>query len=188
MKVKNLNKSSLNTQRNIKGAFAILMAQKKELSSITVTDLVKIADITRSSFYNHYENIYDVAKDIQDDALSLVDFDEVDIDSPESIKRYLDKVITHLKENEEIYKLILSSPDPLIFIDKLNKLIYEKLDHIFPTKDKDKELKITFFTEGCINLFVKYFRGNLNKSLDEIGTYINTITEAFLIEYFKKKA
>ena len=186
MKVKNKNISAINTEKNIKEAFAILMAKKKELSAITVTDLVKIAGITRSSFYTHYDNIYEVAKSIQDDTLSLIDFDEIDIDNPEKIKHYLEKVVNYLKENEEIYKLILSSRDPLVFVDRLNKMIYEKIDNIIVTKDKNKELKITFFTEGCINLFVKYFRGGLSKSLDEIGEYIDATAEGFLQEYFKK--
>ena len=185
MKVKNKNISSINTQRNIKEAFAILMSKKKELSSITVTDLVKIAGITRSAFYTHYENIYEVAKEIQDDTLKLIDFDEIDIDNPEKIKKYLEKVITYLRYNEEIYRLILSSRDPLVFIDKLNKMIYEKIDNIIITTDKEKELKIAFFTEGCVNLFVKYFRGGISNSLDEIGQYINTVAEGFLQEYFK---
>ena len=88
MKVKNKNISSINTQKNIKEAFAILMSKKKELSAITVTELVKIAGITRSSFYTHYDNIYDVAKEIQDDTLKLIDFNEDDIDNPENIKKY----------------------------------------------------------------------------------------------------
>lgn len=187
MKVKNKNISSINTQRNIKEAFAILMERKKELSAITVTELVKIAGITRSAFYTHYDNIYDVAKEIQDEALNLIDFDEIDIDNPENIKKYLEKVVTHLKENEDIYKMVLSSRDPLVFIDKLNKMIYESIDNLFKTSDKDKELIITFFTEGCINIFVKYFRGGLNKSLDEIGDYVNTLAEKFLLDYFKKQ-
>lgn len=186
MKVKNKNISSLNTQRNIKEAFAILMNKKKELSAITVTELVKIAGITRSAFYTHYDNIYDVAKEIQDDTLQLIDFDEIDIDNPDNIKKYLEKVVSYLKDNEEIYKLIFASRDPLVFVDRLNKMIYERIDNLFTTNDKSKELNITFFTEGCVNLFVKYFRGGLNKSLDEIGEYINSIAEAFLLEYLKK--
>ncbi len=182
MKVKNKNISSINTQKNIKEAFAILMSKKKELSAITVTDLVKIAGITRSAFYTHYDNIYDVAKEIQDDTLKLIDFNEDDVDNPENIKKYLNKVIDYLKNNEEIYKLLASSKEPLIFIDRLNKMIYEKIIRLENIKGKDIELKIAFFTDGCVSLFLKYFRGKLNKSLDEIGEYINTVIEDYLLK------
>ena len=37
------------------------MIEKNELSNMSVTELVKLADITRSTFYTHYDSIYDVA-------------------------------------------------------------------------------------------------------------------------------
>ena len=72
MKVKNLNASSKKTKNLIKETFAILMNEKKELNNITVTELVNKANITRSTFYTHYDNIYDVAKDFQNETLELL--------------------------------------------------------------------------------------------------------------------
>ena len=72
MKVKNLNSSSRKTKQLIKENFAVLMNEKKELHAITVTELVKRAGITRSSFYTHYSSIYDVVKDIQDETLVVL--------------------------------------------------------------------------------------------------------------------
>ena len=182
MKVKNINTSSISTQKNIKEAFAILMSQKKELSMITVTELVKKAGITRSSFYTHYDNIYDVAKEIQDDTLKLIDFDEDDIESPETIKKYLNKVINYLKNNEEMYRLISSSKEVLIFAQKLSKVIYNKIIELEIIKPENKELKVSFFTCGCVCLFIKYFRGKMNESLDEIGDYIDHVIAEYLLK------
>ena len=182
MKVKNINTSSISTQKNIKEAFAILMSQKKELSMITVTELVKKAGITRSSFYTHYDNIYDVAKEIQDDTLKLIDFDEDDIESPETIKKYLNKVINYLKNNEEMYRLISASKEVLIFAQKLSKVIYNKIIKLEIIKPENKELKVSFFTDGCVSLFIKYFKGKMNESLDEIGDYIDHVIEEYLLK------
>ena len=65
MKVQGLNSSSKKTRNLIKTTFAELMQEKKELNKITVTELVKRADITRSTFYTHYDDIYEVAKDYE---------------------------------------------------------------------------------------------------------------------------
>lgn len=65
MKVQFLNSSSLKTRELIKKAFAELLNEKKHLDKVTVTELVKKANITRSTFYTHYDNIYDVAQDYQ---------------------------------------------------------------------------------------------------------------------------
>ena len=47
MKVKNKNRSSIKTRQKIREAFAELLKEKNELSNMTVTELVKLADITR---------------------------------------------------------------------------------------------------------------------------------------------
>ena len=63
MKVQCLNSSSIKTRNLIKKTFAELINEKKQLNKITVTELVKRAQLTRSTFYTHYDNIYEVAKD-----------------------------------------------------------------------------------------------------------------------------
>ena len=63
VKVKVINSSSKKTREAIKKAFAEEIEIKKELKKVTITELVKKAGITRGTFYTHYDNIYDVAKD-----------------------------------------------------------------------------------------------------------------------------
>ena len=103
MKVKNKNRSSIKTRQKIREAFAELLKEKNELSNMTVTELVKLADITRSTFYTHYDSIYDVAKDLQDETLELISIYDKDIRSINDLDKYIDRVIKNLKDNEDMY-------------------------------------------------------------------------------------
>ena len=69
MKVQNKNHSSLKTKMKIQESFAMLLQEKNEIKNISVTELSKRADITRSAFYTHYSSIYDVAKELEEEAL-----------------------------------------------------------------------------------------------------------------------
>ena len=71
MKVKGVNSSSLKTKEKIRHAFAELLSEKKSLNKLTVTDLVTKADITRSAFYTHYDNLYEIAKELQEESLAI---------------------------------------------------------------------------------------------------------------------
>ena len=62
MKVQNLNKSSQKTRKLIKSVFAEMLSEKRELGKITVSELLKRADINRGTFYSHYDDIYAVAE------------------------------------------------------------------------------------------------------------------------------
>lgn len=178
MKVKNLNSSSRKTKKIIKETFAELMQEKKELSNITVTELVKRADITRSSFYTHYDNIYEVAGDIQNETLEVLIKNTEELNTLEDFYHCLDEITKYLKENENIYSMILSSNEVLLFADRLVKLLDKKLDATFDNKINN--LTITFYTYGCINLVIKYFRKEVDCSLDEINQFMkDLVTKLF---------
>ena len=95
---------------------------------------------------------------------------------------YFDNIFKYLKENENTYKMILSSNDPLLFTDKLTKLIKSKLyNHLKIYNKKDLNLSITFFIDGCIILIIKHFRGEIDNSLDEINEYMKKMFKVILI-------
>ncbi|MCH5167000.1 MAG: TetR/AcrR family transcriptional regulator C-terminal domain-containing protein [Erysipelotrichales bacterium] len=179
IKVKNLNSSSRKTKKVIKEAFAELMHEKRELANISVTELSKRADITRSAFYTHYDSIYEVAQDIQNETLSVLTSNINDIHNLEDFNNYIDQIIEYLKGNETIYSLLLTSDEPLLFANHLNILINKSI-HQFLESNNQKEyiMKLTFYVDGCTNLVIKYFRQEINYSLDEISI--------FLKEMFKK--
>lgn len=63
-RVKDANKSSLNTKAKIKEAFFKLLYERKTASKITVKELCQEAGIQRSTFYIHYKDIYDIEDSI----------------------------------------------------------------------------------------------------------------------------
>ncbi len=175
MKVKNLNASSRKTKKAIKEAFAVLMYEKKTLSNITVKELVSIAGITRSSFYTHYDNIYEVAGDIQTETMEILQKNIEDLKSTKDFDHALDAITDYLKENEYIYSMILSSPEAIMYADHIVKLLRKKLDISFGKTRH--ELDLILYTHGCANLYIKHFRGETNYSLDEINAYLKNLAK-----------
>lgn len=131
MKVQCLNSSSIKTRNLIKKAFAQLINEKKSLNKLTVTELVHKAEITRSTFYTHYDNLYEVAQEYQLETIELLCNKELKLYSRTDILEYFDNIFLCLKENEDTYKLLLTADDSLRFLDKLknfaNKKIYDAL-------------------------------------------------------------
>ena len=170
MKVQCLNSSSIKTRNRIKKAFAELINEKKELNKITVTELVKRADITRSTFYTHYDDIYEVAHDYQLQTIELLCSDDLKLYTKQDIENYFVNIIQCLKDNEETYKLLLSAKESLLFLEKLKNIasdkIYDALKNIYP--GKYLELNISFLMNGILMEILKYFRNESKYSLDEL--------------------
>ena len=172
MKVKRINKSSKHTNQIIKETFAELMSEKKELTKIKVTELVERAGITRSSFYTHYDSINDVASEIQEETLEVLMKDTENITDLQDADKYLDEITNYLKEHDAFYSLLLSSDEPLYFTNNLNKIVSKKLyDALSKNNIKNLELNVHFFTNGCMDILIKYYRKEISSSLDDISAF-----------------
>lgn len=171
MKVQCANASSVKTRKLIKKAFAEVINEKKSFSKVTVTEIVKIAGITRSTFYTHYDDIYDVAKDYQMETIQLLVSDDLVLRSKDDIERYFFIFLQCLKKNESTYKMLLSADESLYFLQRMKNIaidkLYPALKNIYP-EDKYLKLKISFFMDGIIDELLQYFRDSSEYSLDEI--------------------
>ncbi len=183
MKVKVANSSSRKTRNKIKSSFAQLLKEKRKIKNITINELVEKAEITRGAFYTHYDNIYEVAREFQDEFLDVLFSEFNQIKTYDDIKKYLSIIFKHLEDNEELYKMMLSSDEALLFTNKLNKIMKKNLSEFLCSKNiKDKDLSINFFVDGTINLFIKYFRNEINVSLSELYIYIINIFKVIFKE------
>ena len=65
MKVRNLNNSSVKTRRLIKNTFIKMLDEKREIGKIGVSELAARAEISRATFYAHFDDIYGVAEEFE---------------------------------------------------------------------------------------------------------------------------
>ena len=105
-------------------------------------------------------------------------------DDVEEINTYLHRIFEFLSEHEDLYSQLLSSDMPLHFISNLNAHIRKTMQELLAEHNIEKpmlELDIAFFTDGASYMLLKYFRGEISLSLDEIEWYLKQrITEMFL--------
>ncbi len=175
-------RNSIRTKKMIREAFADLVSRKQDISKITVKELVEKADISKSTFYCHYQDIYAVTEEFEQEILSLLNetLDSYTKDHQEEFAPYIKKIIQHLKDNEKLYKKIFISDLPSKFITQLKNICNERInkDVHLDALSKDPDVRfgeIDFLTNGIIHLFVDYFKGDINISLDEIGELCNKL-------------
>lgn len=57
------------TKKWIRRAFIELISEKKTIDKITVNELAERADITKTTFYYHYDDIYAVAEEFENELI-----------------------------------------------------------------------------------------------------------------------
>ncbi|MBQ8519763.1 MAG: TetR/AcrR family transcriptional regulator C-terminal domain-containing protein [Agathobacter sp.] len=166
-------RSALRSKKLITDALVALL-DEKTLDKITVTDIVKKADINRGTFYAHYNNVSDVVTSIFAEAYNIItnsihefhDYSDFDMGI---MLRELQVV---MEKDFEFYKKIFSSD--------INMKIYEQISNVLISYVYDHESDISnishadfvfytsFYSGGIIKLYRDWFIGELPMTFDEL--------------------
>ena len=180
-------RNSIRTKKMIREAFAEMIGEKKMLASISVSELAERADIAKSTFYNHYDDVYAVAEEMMREMMEKLNgiLDEMETDERPDYRLYVKKIFDFLKENEDIYKKLSVSPDAVYFIDKvksvLSKRAFNNVNAPFLSKNKSvRSVQISFVAHACVDTMVDYFRGNVQMSFDQISKTVMSMLDRML--------
>lgn len=184
-------KSAIRSRRLILQAFIQLM-KEKELEKITVTDIIKLADINRGTFYAHYQDTRAVIEQIENDIISkmlgfLKEFQYKSFfHNPLPL---LLKIARCLEEDLDFYRILINSSGAERFLIKLKKIFvtYMENDSDIPSEQKKSAefyVRTNFFAGGIINLYQIWFRRETDLSLNDMSLEMSKfIAENFSQEY-----
>lgn len=169
MNIKN-NKKKKQSQEKIEKVF-IELIQKREINEITVSDICKKANINRTTFYNNYIDIYDLADKIKDklfqDVLSLY---QEETNQKKHSYDFL-KLFNHIKENQLFYKTYFK----LNYennSDALQGMIdYSEFEKYYKNK-KHINYHVTFFKYGLNAVIKRWLHYGCKESPEEIRDII----------------
>lgn len=185
MKAQNINNSSKKTRRLIKKVFAEMLSEKKELGKISVSELCKRADISRGAFYSHYDDIYGVAEDYENELIDAF-FNSAKLFELQNITNLIDSVFEFIRQNDENYRLLCRSNDFIFAAKKLTTIASDKLVELCRNDSRIKEhtyieLDVQIFLEGILCEYVKYCRGYSQKTLDDLYEYTKFWVNRFVL-------
>ncbi len=175
MKARELNNSSRKTKKLIKKVFAEMLSEKKNLSNISVSELCNRAELSRGAFYSHYDDIYGVAEEYENELIDAF-FDKARLISAQSIMQFVDSIFEYIRQNDENYRLLCKSNESIFAAKKLTSIASEKLIELCNNDDNLKnrnyiEMEIRIFMEGLFCEYMKYCREYSTTTLDDLYAY-----------------
>ncbi len=168
-------RSAIRSRKMIRQAFYEIL-KEKSFEKITVTDIVKRADVNRSTFYAHYPDVMGVVEEIQEEIIEYTQhfMENVDFkDFYENPKPYLQSIVNLVAENNELYRLLMTSA---MATKQLDQLKYILIDRTIATLDvengfKDRfelEFATRFFMGGIVEVYTQWMNGVIDCSLDDL--------------------
>lgn len=141
------------TKKLLRQALTRLM-QQKDFQSITVTDVVREADINRGTFYAHYRDVYDLREKIE--AEMIEDFRELIADlhpsGTSNLQPVLARAVDYLEENREIVRALVRGTGVEGFGRKMITVLEECHLEMRPFRSVEDAYAARFLATGIVGM------------------------------------
>lgn len=177
-----------NTARKMNMALISLL-KKKKFEYITVSELCKAAEVNRSTFYLHYENLYELngetARFLLDRFLSYfsdgdekVNIDFLHCDESKLIfvcEEYLMPYLEFFRENREVLLTALSNIDSFGFdrvYEKMFDNVFDPILERFHYPAEDRKYVMAYYLNGINAVITEWLRNECKCPTEKIAKII----------------
>ena len=164
-------KNAIRSRKLLREALISLLS-KKQISDISVTEIVELAGINRGTFYNHYNNPLDILDEIREELTEKLSLVLSTISKNSNIDELLDKINEYFLENEEDYRVIVKAI-PYSAVEKMKHNFIEEITKI--NLHGISPVSIYFVVNGLIGLYLDYLKNNLPFTYSDIIKSTKTI-------------
>lgn len=169
------------TQRAIVNAYLALLQDKQDFDKITVQDIAKKAEISRSTFYAYYSDVFELSDEIAEEyarrAYEIVYHAHSSPARGGSYDEYRQMYITlltHIKTAGTFSKMLLLNSSNSRLMDAvcntLQELLFDYYQQRFPQMELDV-LRYTaiFSVNGCFGLVRRWIADGYNYTVEEMA-------------------
>ena len=165
------------------------LLEKKPFDYITISEVCEKAEVNRSTFYLHYENMSDLLKEstayLMDNFFSYFSVDTESVATQFAAceledliyinDKYLLPYLSFIKDNQHIFMTVLSQPatfeSTVIFQRLLEKIFTPILDRFHYPKDEQNYVMM-FYLNGIMAIIKEWLNGDCSKSIEDISSII----------------
>lgn len=177
-------RSSIRSKNLIKKALAKLI-HEKDFSKITVSDIIREADISRGTFYAHYSDINSVIEQIEcEEVQNLMDFvDKFKIENViDGTHFFLEKICEYLYRDMEYYRMLANSNIINNFIGRLVNIYYDSLMAALTVNDSPEEKSkantyLLYVTSGVKASVTAWLNGDISGTPEKFAKTLGDLVE-----------
>ena len=163
------------TKMLIRKVFTELL-KTKPVQSITVREICERTGINRSTFYNHYTDVYDLLEQIERDMLAELGENLKTIEPEDDLMpiSLFKGIFGFLMENSDMCVIMLGENGDKRFVYKMLEMGMENClttySRYFPSASREQiEDFYVFVSNGCIGLMSRWINAGMKKSPDELA-------------------
>jgi AcrR family transcriptional regulator len=163
----------------------IELMQKRPILAVSVKEICDQADISRSTFYAHYKDLYDLLREIEDGTLSaLEDMLEQyeNKQSAQEMARMFEEILHYIACNSNSVQVLLSENGDISFQRRFFRRFTDrqKMMKYFSGKMADegkREYHLVFTVNGSVAILQLWLKNNMNIPIPELAAMLVKLTQ-----------
>jgi AcrR family transcriptional regulator len=176
------NRKTRYTKMVLRDSLTALMKEKSILR-ITIKDICDLADVSRSTFYAHYKDQYDLLQHIQEETITTIEKlleKYKDDDSKGGIIKMLEELLRYIADNGESIQVLLSENGDINFQKKIFGFTRRKqVMKYFTGKfdEKTQEYASIFTVNGSIGLIQQWLKNDMDVPVGDMARLFVKMTQ-----------
>lgn len=171
------------TKKVIRDAFLSLL-REKNVKQITVTELCRLADINRATFYKHYRDAFDLLEQLEAGALDHLRNAAQQIQREDAMGHFI-RLLERAREHHEEFTVIASENGDPHFPQRVSACLYEAardtvFRHLPAGSEEQKALTCCFLEGGGSGVLNFWLRGGMSQEPEEVARLIFRLSEAVM--------
>lgn len=180
------------TKKTIKDTFISLLSEK-DIKKITVSEICKLADINRATFYRYYLDVYDLLDKIQEEFIEELKNPYIEDPSRvSSVGAFSKEILQVFIDNKELVKILFDTNNNIYFLNEVLEVAYvmckNKWEQDIPNITEDEiNYAATFIFNGALGVVNFWVMNNFDKDIDEVANAIEQLGYYGTKNYIYKK-
>lgn len=182
-----VSRKALKTKKQIGTVLAELL-QEKELRDITVHEIAEKADVSRTTVYNYYLDVYDIYEQLENTVLTELGLLITEHGVKTTFEVY-PVVFGYIKDNREVFKMVFGPKGPsslymkiLNMVEGLNRTIWSESFGV-DMNDERVVCAIRYHSNGTMAIVGNWVMTDFAQSQDSVIhmlTGLDRSTQAYL--------
>ena len=171
----------IKTQKVLYNALANLL-KAKAFEEIKVSDICSEALINRSTFYDHYNDKYELLVDFINSEKQLLEEhlnqNEQNLNTKAYYLEMIKLLLDHIENQKDLYySILINNRNSIvmdIFMDVITKDVEKRVKNELPNKIPS-EIITKFYIGAVVNIGMEWLKNNSKYTKEEMFSFINTL-------------
>lgn len=169
------NRRTIITKKILRETLLELL-QEKSISKITIKEICDLSEMSRSTFYLHYQDQFMLLEDLENELIQNI---MTTLGTLDSVINSMDGIIAFLKiikSNPKTYRTLLCKNESKSFQEKLIEIVEKTVQSNTPIDldPQKKDYLFTFIMYGSLNVITEWINHDYDIAENELAELIFT--------------